>query len=63
MAFDWYLKSAEAGSTTGMSYLANAYLKGIGVAIDKSTAILWYKKAADKGDEKSKQKLKELGIN
>jgi TPR repeat protein len=38
-----------------------AYLQGMGVPPNRTEAIRWFRKAADKGDEDAKTALKSLG--
>ena len=49
-AFDCLKKAADAGDIEAIVYVGDAYLKGKGPAISASTAIMWYKKAADAGN-------------
>jgi TPR repeat protein len=39
------------------------YLSGWGVAVDRKEAIRWFRKAAEKGDDDSKDALKYLGAD
>ena len=43
-----------------MTFIANMYGNGEGVSKDYSQAMLWYKKAADKGNEDAKSALKRI---
>lgn len=59
-AFTLFYKCAEEGNKAGQYRLAYCYDKGIGTAQNIEIAKIWYKKAADQGDEKSVQRLQEL---
>jgi TPR repeat protein len=57
----WYLKSAEAGSASGMNNVGFHYENGIG-GLPKSAAqaIIWYRKAANLGQAQAEASLKRL---
>jgi TPR repeat protein len=50
------------GKPQAMNNLGFLYQNGWGVAQDYAKAREWYQKAADKGDDDSKARLKELPI-
>lgn len=52
MAFDWYLKSAQAGYVPAMRITAYMY-DGLAVEKNEPESFRWYLKAAKLGDEKS----------
>ena len=52
-AVDEFGKAAKAGDVTGMTNLANANAKGLGIAQNLQQAFSWYRKAADSGDASS----------
>lgn len=60
-AFEWFLKSAEGGSVSGMEKVAECYLKGDGIALNKEKAIGWYQTAVSKGSILAQKALQELG--
>lgn len=62
-AVKWYRRAADAGYSTSQYNLGLCYEYGRGVATNKEEAKIWYQKAADQGHEKSKTKLKELGVS
>ena len=47
----------------GQDSLGSCYKKGIGVAQDMSQAVMWYRKAAEQGDQASKDSLARLGVH
>ncbi|RIB10594.1 hypothetical protein C2G38_1979536, partial [Gigaspora rosea] len=49
-AFDWYLESADGGSSDGQLNVGNCYLNGIGVSKNEKKAFEWYLKAARGGN-------------
>ena len=53
-------KAADKGEAAAMTFIANMYGNGEGVSKDYSQAMLWYKKAADKGNEDAKSALKRI---
>lgn len=50
LAFERYLKLAEAGSRQGMLNVGNMYAQGQGVPQSHEQAIYWYRKSAEAGD-------------
>lgn len=48
-AFEWHMKSAEAGLPWGMGSVGNASETGNGVAMDLGIAAAWYRRGADQG--------------
>lgn len=56
-AFEWRLKSAEAGFPGAMQSLSNMYLTGDGVERDPEKSLDWLIKAADAGDVTAMRKL------
>ena len=61
--FNSYLYNAKLGNTQSMIHLGDCYYKGIGVTQNKSTALEWYKKAADLGNVSAMMKLGDIIIN
>ena len=61
--FNSYLYNAKLGNTQSMIHLGDCYYKGIGVTRNKSTALEWYKKAADLGNVSAMMKLGDIFIN
>ncbi len=60
---EWYSKAADHGSYYLMTAIGDIYLNGeFGIEKNKEIAIGWYRKAADKGEDSAKDKLKQLGI-
>lgn len=47
MAFNYYKNAAEGGITEAMLSLANCYESGLGTAVDKVKAVVWYEKSAE----------------
>lgn len=56
-AFEWYLKSAEAGYPGAMRSLSNMYQNGEGVERDPEKSLDWLIKAAEAEDETAMRKL------
>ncbi|KAI5952833.1 SKT5 [Candida jiufengensis] len=52
-AFEWAKRAATCNLSKAQFALANFYEKGIGCIKNSQEAQLWYKKAAENGDEKS----------
>lgn len=50
LAFERYLKLAQAGSRQGMLNLGNMYAQGQGVPQSHQKALYWYRKSAEAGD-------------
>ena len=50
VAYQWALKSAAKGDTTGMYMLAYALQHGFGVTKNPHEAVKWYRKSAEAGD-------------
>jgi len=59
-AFYWAQKSADQGDAVGMLLLAQLYVKGLGVGVDKGKAVEWCKKSAALGNEAAQQLLEIL---
>jgi TPR repeat protein len=57
----WFRKSAEQNDPGAQYGIGLLYEHGKGVTQDITQATLWYKKAAEGGDEQAKAKLEELG--
>ncbi|KAL6452863.1 SKT5 Chitin synthase regulator SKT5 [Candida maltosa Xu316] len=56
-AFEWAKRAALCNLPKAQFALANFYEKGIGCIKNVNEAQLWYKKAAENGDDKSLQRL------
>jgi len=56
-AFIWYERSANQGNPVAQNNLANCYLNGDGVPLDKGAAIALYKKAAQAGNPVAQSNL------
>lgn len=56
-AFEWAKRAAACDLPKAQFALANFYEKGIGCIKNNSEAQIWYKKAAENGDEKSLQRI------
>ncbi|MEN2466198.1 tetratricopeptide repeat protein [Ornithinibacillus sp. JPR2-1] len=59
-AISWYKMAAEQGDSYGEFNLGLCYENGIGTPINIKKAKIWYQKAALKGDEQAKERLKGL---
>ncbi|WP_156914266.1 tetratricopeptide repeat protein [Paucisalibacillus globulus] len=59
-AISWYQMAAESGDSYGEFNLGLCYENGIGTTVNLKKAKNWYKRAALKGDEQAKERLKEL---
>jgi TPR repeat protein len=59
-ALDWMTKAATKGVTNSQYELASIYLDGRLVPPDRDKALFWFKKAAEAGDTRAIQALKEL---
>ena len=59
-AADQFRKAAEQGYAAAQYNLGLMYEYGQGVPQDYREALVWYRKAADQGDEKAKGKLDQL---
>ncbi|WP_186579737.1 tetratricopeptide repeat protein [Aquibacillus kalidii] len=59
-AISWYKLAADQGDPYGDYNLGMCYENGIGTQVNMKKAKYWYQKAALKGDEQAKQRLKEL---
>ena len=57
-----FKKAADQGLDVGQHNYAVALENGWGTVKDAKEAIVWYKKAAKQGNERSKKRLKELGV-
>ncbi|MGA8697070.1 MAG: tetratricopeptide repeat protein, partial [Xanthobacteraceae bacterium] len=56
-----YRKAAEQGDAVAQQGLGYMYATGRGVPLDRCEAIVWYIKAAAKGDVRAKNALEALG--
>lgn len=56
----WYQMAADQGDSYGEFNLGLCYENGIGTQVNIKKAKYWYKKAALKGDDQAKERLKEL---
>ncbi|KAI5959131.1 SKT5 [Candida pseudojiufengensis] len=56
-AFEWAKRSANCNFSKAQFALANFYEKGIGCIKNLDEAQIWYKKAAENGDEKSLSRI------
>ena len=63
LAFSFLKRAANYNFIGSYLFMAEAYEKGEGTKANLEEAITWYKKAAEEGNEKAIQRLKELGIN
>ncbi|KAI9199350.1 Sel1 domain-containing protein [Polychytrium aggregatum] len=59
-AVEWLRQSAELGNRYGQYYLGSCYKNGDGVP-KINTAVYWYRKAANQGDQEAINCLKSLG--
>lgn len=57
-AAKWLRHGADAGVTSDMVELGNAYWKGEGVAKDEDEAIAWWRKARAAGDKRGEEQLR-----
>ena len=55
---EWFMLLAEQGLAQAQYKLGNMYEKGWGVPKDQKQAVIFYKKAADQGDEEAINTLK-----
>jgi TPR repeat protein len=53
LAFEWYLRAAEAGHPQAMGEVAKRYRAGVGVRGDWEASVTWADKGAEKGDAQS----------
>lgn len=60
-AYNLMLEAANANDSQAQYYMGLFYEEGISVRKNRGQAIVWYKKAAENGDEDAKAKLRELG--
>jgi TPR repeat protein len=65
MAYHWFLQGTFGRVFSTHAYLALGELveKGHGVASDMKTAIEWYRRAADGGQEAARERLASLGVS
>ena len=61
-AVEWTAKSAEQGLAEAMDNLGLYYYNGYGVKKDDETAIYWWKKAAELGNQSALRHLQKLGL-
>lgn len=59
----WVEKQATQGDVPSMNTLGAAYEEGLGVPKNPQAALDWYRKAADRGSEEARAKLKKLKTN
>lgn len=59
-AISWYKMAAEQGDSYGEFNLGLCYENGIGTLVNLKKAKIWYQKAALKGDEQAKERLRGL---
>ncbi len=50
LAFEWFMKAAQQGDMTAMTWVGYLYDYGHGVPVSNKDALDWYLKAEDKGD-------------
>jgi hypothetical protein len=55
--FDMESERANSGDPEGQYALGTMYAKGVGVTVDKTRAVSWYRRAAEQGHEKAQYKL------
>ena len=56
----WGLRSANQGNAQGARYVGLMHKNGWGVPRDVGAAVLWFARSAEKGDEESKQILRDF---
>ncbi len=56
-----FIDKAEKGDAEAQNSVGNAYRDGDGVEQDLKKALVWYKKAAEQGNEKAIEALERLG--
>lgn len=61
-AYNLMLEAANANDSEAQYYMGLFYEEGFSVRKNRDQAIVWYKKAAENGDEDAKAKLSELGV-
>jgi len=59
-AFEGQLSKANNGDVSACFNVGKSYEEGFGVSQDLNEAIKWYKKAATKGNDNAKEKVKEI---
>ena len=57
------MKAANSGDPYAMFYVGVCYENGMGVVYDKTKGFEWFLKAANHGDARAKQKLKNCYLN
>ncbi len=62
-SFRLFEYASELGSATATFNLGLMYERGLGVKKSLEKAIKWYKKAANEGEKRAKDKLKKLGVD
>jgi TPR repeat protein len=60
-ALNWFEKAAALNQAGAMYQLGLFYENGLSVPKNRETAITWYRKAAERGDEEAKKALIRLG--
>lgn len=60
-AYNLMLEAANANDSEAQYYMGRFSEEGFSVRKNRGQAIVWYKKAAENGDEDAKAKLRELG--
>ena len=58
---EWYRKAADQGNMYGEFNIGLLYEFGYGVTKNLDEAAEWYRRAANRGMERAKTKLQELG--
>ena len=61
-AFKWFYKAALQGSTFSQTMLGTMYEDGVGTKKDVSSAINWYRIAAQNGEKEAQKRLQKLGV-
>lgn len=56
-AMEWYLKASDQNYGVAQLYIGMLYANGKGVSRDVDTAIAWYRKAAENGNESAQMTL------
>ncbi len=63
LAFEWYLKAAEAGLTAAQTFVGESYLYADGVSRNYESAFSWLSKAADNADTQAEFTLGQIYLN
>jgi TPR repeat protein len=59
LAERWLRKSAEQGYVSAQYALGALFEEGVGVGRNMDEALIWYKKAADQGDERARVRIQQ----